>query len=326
MKSKKILLNYYDKNVKKMLILIIMIVFACLIYQFTDVDIKHFDFAMKIRTPKLIGMIVAAFCVGSASIIFQTIINNLIVTPCLLGMNSLYVLVHTIIIFVFGSTSIFTLNKLFSFSFDLFVMGVISFFVYGLLFKKTDSNVLYILLVGSVLSTLFSSMSTTIQRVMDPNEFDQLQSSIVAGFDRVNSNITNLAIIFIFLIFIILFRELKLLDVIVLGRNQSINLGVDYDKVIQKLLIGVTLLIGIATALVGPISFLGLIVANLGRQIFKTYKHIYLIFGTAFIGMIILLIGQTLIEQVFEFNANIGAFVNIGGGIYFLYLILKNKG
>ena len=50
---------------------------------------------MKIRTPKLIVMLITAFAIGGASIVFQSIIHNTIVTPCLLGMNSLYTLIHT---------------------------------------------------------------------------------------------------------------------------------------------------------------------------------------------------------------------------------------
>ena len=120
-------------------------------------------------------------------------------------------------------------------------------------------------------------------------------------------------------------KEFKYLDVITLGKDQAINLGVDYDKTIQKLLIGVTLFIAIATALVGPISFLGLVIANLARQLFKTYRHTYLVFGSVFIGMVMLLGGQTLIEHLFSFSTNLSVFINVGGGIYFMYLLLNNR-
>lgn len=110
-----------------------------------------------------------------------------------------------------------------------------------------------------------------------------------------------------------------------LGKNQAINLGVDYDRAVQKLLVGVTLFIAIATAMVGPISFLGLIIANLSRQMFPTYRHTALVWGAAFLGMAALLGGQALIEHVFSFSTNIGVFINIGGGIYFLYLLMKSR-
>lgn len=310
---------------RKIIILTVLVVVAALTYQFVLVNMDYFSFAMSIRTPKLIVMILTAFCIGSATIIFQTLINNTIVTPCLLGMNGLYILIHTITVFVFGSTSILVTTKLISFSMDLVIMALAAVLIYGMLFKKTKGNVLYILLAGTVMATLFGSITSTIQRVMDPNEFNTLQNALIASFHKVNSEIIIFSIVVIIVIFILLRKELVLLDVIALGKNQAINLGVDYDKVVRKLLLGVTLLIAIATAMVGPISFLGLIIANLSRQLFKTYRHTYLIIGSALIGMVTLLAGQALIERIFNFSANISAFINVGGGVYFLYLLLKNR-
>lgn len=99
----------------------------------------------------------------------------------------------------------------------------------------------------------------------------------------------------------------------------------DYDKTIRRLLLGVTLFIAIATALVGPISFLGLIIANLSREVFKTYRHSYLILGSCLIGTIILIAGQILVEHVYNFSMPISVFITVGGGIYFLYLLMRQR-
>lgn len=307
------------------MILIGMVILSAMIYQFLLVDIKHFNYAMRIRTPKLIVMLVTSFCIGSATIVFQSIIQNTIVTPCLLGMNSLYILIHTAIVFVLGSGSFLVTSKLLSFSIDLVLMAFAAIILYGILFKKAKGNVLYILLTGTVMATLFSSITSTLQRIMDPNEYAALQNSLIASFHKVNSEIILFSIVLILGIIFFLRKEIALLNVIILGKEQAINLGVDYDRAIRKLLVGVTLFIAIATAMVGPISFLGLIIANLSRQLLKTYRHNFLIFGAVFIGMTALLAGQVLIEHVFSFSTNISVFINVGGGIYFLYLLLHNK-
>ena len=313
------------KNGKKLVILTIFVVVAALAYQFLFVNMKYFDYAMKIRTPKLTVMVLTAFCIGSASIVFQTIINNTIVTPCLLGMNSLYILVHTLVVFLLGSTSVLVTTKLFSFSLDLLIMVFAAVLIYGMLFRKTRGNVLYILLAGSVMATFFTSITSTLQRIMDPNEYDTLQNALIASFHKVNSGIILFAVIGILAVIFFLRKDLALLDVIALGKDQAVNLGVDYDRTIRRLLIGVTLYIAVATALVGPISFLGLVIANLSRQLMKTYRHFPLIFASALLGMVTLLGGQVLIEHLFEFSTNISVFINVGGGIYFLYLIMKNR-
>ena len=117
---------------------------------------------------------------------------------------------------------------------------------------------------------------------MDPNEYDSLLATLVASFNNVNSEIILAAVLVLAGIVFVLRKELALLDVLSLGRHQAINLGVDYDRAIRKLLLGVTLCIATATAMVGPISFLGLIIANLSRQFLKTYRHSQLIMGSVF--------------------------------------------
>lgn len=312
-------------HTKKMVVLVGIILAAAAAYQFLFIDWKHFDFAMNIRTPKLTVMILTAFCIGSATIVFQSIIQNTVVTPCLLGMNSLYILVHTLMVFLLGSGSILVTSKMLSFTLDLMVMAVAAVLIYGVLFRKAKGNVLYILLTGTVMATLFSSITSTLQRVMDPNEYATLQNALIASFHKVNSGIILFSVVAIVGIILWMRKELALLDVITLGKDQTVNLGVDYDKTVQKLLVGVTLFIAIATAMVGPISFLGLIIANLSRQLFQTYRHSVLVWGAAFLGMAALLGGQAMIEHVFHFSTNIGVFINIGGGIYFLYLLMKNR-
>ena len=286
---------------------------------------KLFRYAMRLRKPKLIVMLITAFAIGGASIVFQSIINNTIVTPCLLGMNSLYTLIHTAVVFFAGTGSFLALNANASFAVDVVLMGLVATVIYGWLFQKTRHNVLYVLLIGTVLSSFFSSIQTTLTRIMDPNEYDTLLTTLVASFSNVNSEIILLSILLLSAVIFVLRKDLMLLDVLTLGKEQAINLGVDYDRSIRRLLLGVTLCISVATAMVGPISFLGLIIANLARQFLKTYRHTQLILGSALFGMIVLVGGQLLVEHVFTYSIPVSVFITVGGGLYFLYLLLAAK-
>ena len=318
----------YRSNVKKLTIMAFLVVSAALLYLFVDVNFaneKLFAYSMKIRTPKLIAMLITAFAIGGASIVFQSIINNTIVTPCLLGMNSLYTLVHTAVVFFAGSGSILAVNANVSFAMDLLLMGVTATVIYSYMFKKTKHNVLYVLLIGTVLSSFFSSIQSSLLRVMDPNEYDSLLATLVASFSNINTEIIVFSLIVLALVIFVLRRDLALLNVITLGKEQAINLGVDYDRTIRRLLLGVTLCIAVATAMVGPISFLGLIIANLSRQLLRTYRHSQLILGSVLFGMVVLVAGQLIVEQVFVYSVPISVFITIGGGIYFLYLLLANR-
>ena len=310
-------------NNRKLAILALFTVLVSVGYLVVAVDPKYLSFAMSLRVPRLVVMLVVAFCIGSASIVFQSIINNNIVTPCLLGMNSLYTLIHTAVVFFLGSGSIIATNANLAFVVDLVLMGFAATVLYSYIFRKTRHNVLYVLLVGTILTSFFGSIQSTLTRVMDPNEYDNLLSTLVASFTRVNSGILLVAILLMVAVVIWLRRDLALLDVITLGKAQAINLGVDYDRTIRRLLLGVTLFIAIATAMVGPVSFMGLIVANLARQLFKTYRHTYLITGAGFIGMVILVGGQLIVEHVYTYAVPISVFITVGGGIYFLYLLMR---
>ena len=315
-------------NVRKLVILGALVLLAAAAYLLVEVNFgnaKLFQYAMKIRTPKLIVMLIAAFAIGGASIVFQSIINNTIVTPCLLGMNSLYSLIHTAVVFAAGTGSVLARNANVSFAVDLIIMGVVATVIYSYLFRKTKHNVLYVLLIGTVLTSFFSSIQTTLTRIMDPNEYDNLLSTLVASFSNVNSEIILVSLIVLAAIMFVLRKDLALLDVLTLGKEQAITLGVDYDRSIRRLLLGVTLCIAVATAMVGPISFLGLIIANLSRQLLRTYRHSQLILGSVFFGMIVLVAGQLIVEHIYSYAIPISVFITVGGGLYFLYLLLTRK-
>ena len=319
----------YRKNILRLVILFVMVVMASAAYLLIDskmYNLKLFKYVLGLRVPTLIVMLIASFAIGAASIIFQSIINNRIVTPCLLGMNSMYTLVHTAVVFFVGSGSVFVTNANLSFAIDLIIMGITATFIYGYLFKQTNHNVLYVLLIGTVLSSFFGSIQSTLVRVMDPNEYDTLLVSLVADFNNVNDAVIVFSLALLVGLAFALRKELALLDVITLGKDQAVNLGVDYDKTVRKLLLGVVLCIAVATAMVGPISFLGLIIANLARQSLKTYRHGFLIIGSALTGMLAVIGGQLIVEHIFSFAVPISTFITIGGGIYFLYLLLFKKG
>ena len=318
----------FRSNLTKIIILSVLALAAATAYMLTDVNFaneKLFLYAMKIGTPKLIVMILTAFAIGGASIVFQSVINNRIVTPCLLGMNSLYTLIHTAVVFFAGSSSILAANANLSFAADLIIMGVTATLIYSYFFKKTKHNVLYVLLIGTVLTSLFSSIQTTLTRVMDPNEYDNLLNTLVASFSNINTEIIIFSVIVLGVVIAFLGKDLSVLNVLTLGKNQAINLGVNYDRSVRRLLLGVTLFIAVATAMVGPISFLGLILANLSRQLLKTYKHSFLMLGSALFGIIVLVGGQLIVEQVFTYSVPISVFITVGGGIYFLYLLLTRR-
>ena len=317
------------RNQMRLAVLAILTLFAVGCYLLVNAHPEKpalFRYILRLRIPTLVCMVIASVSIGVSTMIFQSIVNNRIVTPALLGMNSIYSFLHTAVVFLLGTGSRLYLNANLAFAVDLVTMGTVATVIYWYLFRVTGHNILYIMLIGTVLSSFFGSAQTAMIRIMDPNEYDALLTTLVADFNHVNGEIIVFAILILLAIAVVLRKELQLLDVITLGRHQAINLGVDYDRVIRKLLFGVVLCMAVATATVGPVSFLGLIVANLSRQVLKTYKHTYLIAGASLLGMLALIGGQLAAQHVFHFTVPVSTFVTIGGGVYFLYLLLTKKG
>lgn len=86
MKSRK------RSQTKKLLVLAALSLLAVAAYMLVNVNFakpKLFQYAMRLRTPKVLAMVITAFAIGGASIVFQSVINNTIVTPCLLGIFGL---------------------------------------------------------------------------------------------------------------------------------------------------------------------------------------------------------------------------------------------
>ncbi|MBT2602754.1 iron chelate uptake ABC transporter family permease subunit [Peribacillus frigoritolerans] len=292
-------------------------------YIFWDLG-PNWDYALPRRVIKIVAIIVVGCAIAFSTVIFQTVTNNKILTPSILGLDSMYMLIQTGVIFIFGSTHIMVMNKNLNFLITLAAMLIFASLLFKFMFKK-NRNIYFLLLIGIIFGTLFGSMSSFMQVLIDPNEFQIIQNKMFASFNNVNTDLLTLAIILMVAAMIYFMRFLKYLDVMSLGRDQAINLGVDYDFVTKRVLIVVTVLISISTALIGPITFLGLLVANVAYQFIKSYQHKHIIPGAMLISVIALVGGQFIVERIFTFSTTLSVIINFVGGVYFIYLLLKEN-
>ena len=313
------------KNKKQIIIMSIMALTFLTLFIVWGLTAKNYRFNLSLRIPKVLGILIAGGTISVASILFQTITNNRIITPSIIGLDSLYTLVQTIVVFVFGSTSIFMVNKTVNFLTSGTLMVLLAMVLFKVVLKSSKNNIFFLLLVGTVVGTLFRSMSSFMQVLIDPNEFDALQAKIIASFSLVNTEIIIVSIIILVILGLVLYKDFSKLDVMSLGREQAINLGVDYDRFSKKILIIVAILVSLSTALVGPITFLGIIVVNLTYEITKTYRHSVLLIVGTLISIIALVGGQFLVERVFTFNTTISIIINFIGGVYFINLLLRES-
>ena len=313
------------KDKKSIFILSILTLVLVVAFLFIGVNNINFKYALYRRIPKIYAMILTGGAIGFSSLIFQTVTNNRILTPSILGIDSLYVLLQTSVVFLLGSSSVIISDGNINFIITISAMLLFSSLIYKFIFKKSSKNIFTLLLVGVVCGTLFESLTTFMQVLIDPVEFQVVQDKMQASFNNVNTDLLFISSIVIIICMGYVYDYLKILDVMSLGREQAINLGVDYDRVMKKMLVVIVLLTSVATALVGLITFLGLLVVNISRQLISSYKHSMLGIATILISVIALIGGQLLVEQLMDFGVSVSVIINFIGGIYFIYLVMKER-
>ncbi|WP_400164376.1 iron chelate uptake ABC transporter family permease subunit [Brevibacillus sp. TJ4] len=305
---------------------ILAVVSVVLIAIFMLIDAGgNWDYVLPRRLKKILAVILTGSIIAFSTMIFQTITNNRILTPSIIGLDSLYLFIQTFVIFFMGSTTLTMMDKNINFLISVGLMILFAGLLYKLLFRGEGRNIYFLLLVGLIFGTLFNSLSSFMQVLIDPNEFLIVQDRMFASFNNVNTDLLVISFVLVFAILIYFRKFAKYLDVLSLGRDEAVNLGVDYDYVVKRLLIMIAILVSIATALVGPITFLGLLVANVAYQFMNTYRHSYLIASSCLISIIALVGGLLIVERVFTFSTTLSVIVNFIGGVYFIYLLLKEN-
>ncbi|WP_054738955.1 iron chelate uptake ABC transporter family permease subunit [Cellulosilyticum ruminicola] len=312
-----------DKKI--LVVLIIASITLIALYLLTELNPNAYGYALSRRIPRVYAIILTGAAVGFSSLVFQTITNNHILTPSILGLDSLYMLLNTTVVFLFSSTHKLIVNANTNFLLTTGVMLGTSVIFYKLVFSKKNNNIFFLLLIGVIIGTLFESLTTFMQVLMDPNEFLTIQDKSQASFNNINIKVLTFATIAIVGSFIYSARFMKVLDVMGLGRDQAINLGVDYDKIVKRMLVVIVILTATSTALVGPITFLGLLVVNIARYMMHSYKHSTLSFTILLISIVALVGGQYVAEHLLKFGVSVSIIINFIGGIYFIYLLMKGR-
>ena len=310
---------------RPVLVLIILSVLALIsIVCFMTLGAKgSWSFVIPFRGRKLLTLIVVAYAVAMSTILFQTVTNNRILTPSIMGFDALYVLIKTGVVFFLGVGALTTLNTQMQFAVEVLVMVAFSGLLFRWLFLGQERSLHLLVLVGIVFGILFRSLSQFMQRMLDPNAFNVLQDSFFASFSTTDSSLLVISLVIIGAVSVVMFRLLHTYDVLSLGRAQAINLGVNYRRTVVTILVLVSILVAVSTALVGPITFFGLLVASLAHGLVGSSRHKYILPAAALLAIICLVGGQTVLERVFEFDTALSIIIEFLGGIVFIFLILR---
>lgn len=270
-----------------------------------------------LRFPRIFIAIMGGAAISVSGVLMQAVMKSPLADPGIIGVSSGASLTAVIITAFFPSLFFFT--PLFA-----FLGGLLAFvLVYSLSYKSILSP-LRIILVGVAVNAMFTGLMSAFNSGTGSNY------SGVASI--VNANITMKT-----------WSDFKTLFVyVVIGLVASLfvcnrcNLLALEDKTVRSLGVNVTnsrivisviavMLASISTAIIGPISFLGLIVPHIARLLVGS-NHKALIPYSAILGSFTLLLADTIgrtIAQPYEISASI--IMSVVGGPFFILLLRRSK-
>lgn len=289
------------------------------------VDSPSFIPVVMRRSVALVAMIIAAICHSLSTVAFHSITSNRIITPSLLGFESLYSTIHTSTMFFFGAGALVNFTGVGPFIFQVMVMILMSLILYGWLLSGKYGNLQLMLLVGIIIGSGLNSVSSFMRRLLAPSEFDVLQARLFGSVNNADAAYFPIVIPMVILIAVLLFAYSKKLNVLSLGKEVSTTFGVNYQSSIIYTLVLVSVLMSISTSLVGPLTFYGFLVATLSYQAAPTYDHRYMFAMALAIGFFLLTTAYFLMYHVFDALGAVSIIIELFGGIVFLIVILRKR-
>ncbi|TIL54808.1 iron chelate uptake ABC transporter family permease subunit [Mesorhizobium sp.] len=277
-------------------------------------------FVVELRAARLAAMVLVGVAVAVSTVVFQTVCANRIITPSIMGLDALYVFCQTALVFALSGFGFAGIDPRLHFLGNFTAMTSLALALFlPMLRQRFDLTLM--LLTGVVLGVLFRSLTTLLARLLDPNDFAVLQGTVFASFNAVEPDLLLLAGVITVACVAIAWRARHVLDVLALGTDTAIGLGLAWRGTAAGLLVVVAALVSASTALVGPMAFLGLLVVSLTERIVGTDRHAILLPAAALTAIIVLVGGQTVLQHALGGEGSLGIVVEFVGGIVFLAIL-----
>lgn len=275
------------------------------------------------RATAVAVMALVAVAQAVATVSFQTVTNNRIITPSIMGFESLYRVVQTATVYLFGVAGLVAIQGVGQFALQVLIMVGLAVVLYGWLLSGRYGNLQIMLLVGIVIGGGLGAVATFLQRLLTPSEFDVLAARLFGNVSNADPSYLPLAIPLVIAASTLLWLRSRRLNVLALGPDAARSLGLDHRREQFLVLTLVAVLMATSTALVGPMTFLGFLVATLAYQFADTHDH-RLIFPVAVLTAFSILAGAYFVmKNVFYAQGMVSILIEIVGGTVFLIVILR---
>lgn len=321
--------------------LFILIVSCVLSIFYGSVDFANLNFLYfsnnevfyKIIILRLKGLLHAIF-VGSilslSGYVLQKILRNPLADPFILGISSGGVCFASIFI-VFNSATIY-LNFPIFFIFSAqsifaFLGCFLSFLILLIMRKKVkiDNDEYIYPVIGVVINTFFSSILMMIFTVAKPERMSEIHNFLIGTLQPISFNQLFFLVIISIYPLINILKNSKYFDGMLFGDDFSKSLGIDAEKIRNKSILMICILISVVVSTSGVIAFIGLIIPHIVRKIHRFETHFECVFCMLF-GAIILVNADTLSRTLFSpSHLSVGIFTALIGAPMLSFIILKRK-
>ncbi|MDC4233929.1 iron chelate uptake ABC transporter family permease subunit [Actinomyces sp. B33] len=283
---------------------------------------RGFWLIAKRRAIAVVAIGVVAVSQSMATVAFQTVAANRIITPSILGFESLYRAIHTSTVFFFGVSGLTAARTIETFLVTLVLMVAMCLVLYTWLLTSRSASLHAMLLIGVVLGTGLGSVSSLMQRLLTPSEFDVLTARLFGSVANADAEYYPVAVPLVLACATGLALMTRRLDVLALGRDAAIGLGVDHRRTSVVVLVLVSILMATSTALVGPMTFLGFLVATLAHQFSATYDHRRIFAMSVALAVAVLAGAYFIMNHVFDAQGVVSIIIELVGGLTFIAVVL----
>ncbi len=278
----------------------------------------------NLRLPRVLATFAVGAGLAVAGIVFQAIVRNPLVDPYMTGVSSGAGLGATLYIVFFSSSSVVLGNlgtPVFAFIFAVLAFGL----TFTISKISGNSNVSFVL--AGVITAMGFSAVTTILMLTNESQTHSILGFLYGSFSNITWSTAYIIIIPVIVISVVLLLYSRTFNVVLLGREQSMELGVNYDRFRVAAMLVASFLTAVCVSFVGIIGFVGLIVPHLARMMLGG-DHRLLFPASMIIGALLLSAADILIKELINFadiSVPIGAITTLVG-IPFFVLILKRRG
>jgi len=278
---------------------------------------------IDVRLPRVLIAMFAGASLALCGLIMQSMFRNPLASPSILGVSSGASLGAVIAIYCGASL-------LSAWSIPLFAFigaGLTLSIVYRIATNQGQSNIATLLLSGVAISAL-NVAATSLLLALSLNNWDVARMIIYWTMGGLDGRTWDHVFIILPIVcsgFICLLFYSKPLDLLLLGEQHALSVGVDVKKTRRNLLIISTAMVGASVSVVGGIGFIGLVVPHILRLILGP-SHRYLL-PASLLGGAIVLISADLFTSTFFKNSEIplGVITAALGAPFFLFLLIKQR-